>query len=681
MKIKAPKKNQIELLGMFGEFNAPNSNYTIKYFSTYANNREDNSYYNLLLKELKPMRERTDPSQIKDLRSLLQRDLNDYRVANELIPYLLNRVDNKESDKHIAFFPAILCVLFPTNFINSTETIKYPVPNKMKYIKENQSYVQSYENMWECEYFTSEAEGNSEPARVNLGKLKINLGKSDITVIDGQHRANAFRVIADSFDLTGHNSIYSTFYRFDKLEKLDADLPVTLVWFESNDLDKTPVEPDLISRKLFVDVNQSSKSISESRLVLLNDSKPSSLFTRYFYSYLANINQFKSDEFSLLHAGFDFDENLRDRKTPHQLTLILPEIIDYAFDWLFFGSSNYSNLTKYRIGRDTFRKQIQNVDFYLGEAANSEYIEFFEDLDGNPKKVIRSGVDLNDLETVFNERFGFYIYELYKEFPLVNCHILASKSIQKDRDKMEGIMDSPTCRDSWDHLFKGGEGLYYVFKKLSKTTQKNELFESAKAIEKLFKEYRAAQIKADSIAINEAYETFRSLAFQVGFLMAFDFYMRESDFASVKLASKEFIKRIKGISNEDWVIILTDVKQAYIGNLDPKCWPMFRNLIIRLVQNDKDWYNSSDLMDFSPDIDIVYYDYLRKLKEYAKNELGQTLRETKLVELQKVKTAYLNDSINNMKRIYKKTKCLVPIKMDYKKKCLDFIIEETAKDD
>ena len=56
MKVPHKKTSFIELFGMFGEFKVPNSLYKIKYFSTYANNRENGSDYHKFLKELKPMR-------------------------------------------------------------------------------------------------------------------------------------------------------------------------------------------------------------------------------------------------------------------------------------------------------------------------------------------------------------------------------------------------------------------------------------------------------------------------------------------------------------------------------------------------------------------------------------------------------------------------------------------------
>ena len=111
----------IELYGLIGEFRISRSPFRVRYFSTFANPKASGGHADLL-DELEPMRDRLDASALKDLSSLLQRDLNDARVAEELVPYL------QGARSRIGFFPAILAVLVPKNYLQGSEN--YPSPEK-----------------------------------------------------------------------------------------------------------------------------------------------------------------------------------------------------------------------------------------------------------------------------------------------------------------------------------------------------------------------------------------------------------------------------------------------------------------------------------------------------------------------------------------------------------------------
>ncbi|HTF28942.1 MAG TPA: hypothetical protein VK625_08865, partial [Flavitalea sp.] len=134
---RAITQRYIELTGTVGEFYLENKSVKVKYFSTIASGK-DNASHNLeLLKELKPMRERVKASELKDLDSLLQRNLNDYRVATELIPYLTKDIPQ------VAFFTPILSVLIPKDSLNNNNESDYPVGTKVE-VKEGKNIVFNY---------------------------------------------------------------------------------------------------------------------------------------------------------------------------------------------------------------------------------------------------------------------------------------------------------------------------------------------------------------------------------------------------------------------------------------------------------------------------------------------------------------------------------------------------------
>ena len=114
MKIKTEDIHKIKLNGIWGNFYINNANVNVHYFSSFAS--PDTSLkdgHRELLDLLKPMREIVkDASKFSNLDSLLQRDLNDERIAHDLIPYL------KGVTGRVGFFPPVLVVLMPKDYLN-----------------------------------------------------------------------------------------------------------------------------------------------------------------------------------------------------------------------------------------------------------------------------------------------------------------------------------------------------------------------------------------------------------------------------------------------------------------------------------------------------------------------------------------------------------------------------------
>src|SRR5436305_1639382 len=104
---KTPKVNyQHSVEGTCGEFNTPAGR--VAYVLTKARlgtTRTDNE--RRLTSQLRPVREVLDSKDL-DFNQLLQRDLDDHRVATQLLPYLL-----KPQFTGPAFFPPLMAVLLP----------------------------------------------------------------------------------------------------------------------------------------------------------------------------------------------------------------------------------------------------------------------------------------------------------------------------------------------------------------------------------------------------------------------------------------------------------------------------------------------------------------------------------------------------------------------------------------
>ena len=645
-KFKSEGVKKIKLYGTIGEFNVPKSVYKLKYFNTIANNRLDGSSYNELLEKLSPMREKTNASEIKDIKSLLQRDLNDHRVSRKLIPYLLNSDDVK---RHIAFFPSILCVMMPNGFITERNA-RYPDVIEKDPIDSSKKYI--YEEFWEYNQFLDE-----DNKSIPLAELSIFTSKTEMVVIDGQHRANAFRVVTKNFDGNGANHLYNRFYKDIKLpDVFEADLPVTILWFESSDINNSPVEPDRVSRELFLDVNNTPDPVSVSRQILMDDSSPSRAITQYFYTYLSSRNSndtaFDEGEFSLFHSGFDFDQNIKSKNKPSVFTITVPEIINNAIDWILFGKLEYNNLDKKIATAE--RKELSIFSDYIGITDTvGNYIELIEDADENLIKTLKPDAINDHFKDLIKSDFLIHIYKLFNDMNFLKPHFKACEILGNNAKNETGDFDSGVWQECWKKIFKGGEGLYYVFRNAGKIENYGTAIEK---IEDLFKEERSKLFDKFKIKqIEKAHATFLSVAFQVGYLKAFDLFHRKTNPYNIAESVKNFMERINKFSADDWVYILTEMKQNYeTKSLSPTKWPAFQNLIIRMIQEKDEFFDTTEYFKDSPDYFMIESEFKTRCIANAKNEHNLDLNLMKFSDFDsQFIDKSIKDSLDKISQIFK----------------------------
>lgn len=231
---------------------------------------------------LRPVREVLDVAQM-DFDELLQRDLDDHRVATELVPYLL-----KEAETGPAFFPPILTVLLP---FERRRAASCPNPDNWHVIEENGlPYMQrAYGDAFRERRLIEE--GSEREHEVRLGEVAWNPERIKNVVIDGQHRAMALLAIDRTIRGTWEEDARSARYRHFYEERVEAVLeefgvesiemvqvPVTVCWFPGKV--GTDREPHQAARQLFVDVNREARPPSLDRVVLLSDDDMLNILTR-----------------------------------------------------------------------------------------------------------------------------------------------------------------------------------------------------------------------------------------------------------------------------------------------------------------------------------------------------------------------------------------------------------------
>lgn len=577
-------KRFIELTGTIGEFFLENKTVKIRYFSTIANGKDDGSHSLDLLRELKPMRERVKASELKDLDSLLQRNLNDNRVSNELIPYLMNTLPR------VAFFTPILAVLIPKDLLSKAVESDYPIATKTTSQSTGNS-VFSYNDLWQLEIYRI---GGIDS---NLGILSFDPNTVDLVVLDGQHRANAFRVVTGAF-ADKDSTVYPAFYnQIQPLKNFSADLPVTIVWFE---VENSKFDPKIVSRRLFVDVNNTAKKVSTSRTILLEENEAISALVRFFYSEVAKHRSFDRHRFSLFHSGFDIDSDIT-ISSDNPFSLTNPQLFYDIVAWITLGSKRYNNLASYQVARETFKNSTITFNSVFTSAEfNSNDIKETEETLDNRRIIISDPDKAGTFNKEYLEKLHNTLLSFFDRFNLLSVHFKACNSI--DEWYSNGM--DPAEMSVWKEVYCGGEGLYYHFKDSTIDTSKKQtlarFLKAMDSIEARFKNERSKLLPGQQEReVNLAFDSIKTKAFQIGIFMALDIYRGDNSFEE---SYESFFSEINGLSEKDWVYVLTEIRRKLMPRgATPKLWPIYQKLILRLIQNDDHNYYSESNFISSPD--------------------------------------------------------------------------------
>lgn len=261
--------------GTWGEFHTPSGHVT--YLLTSARlGAQAPDPARRLTSFLRPVREILA---VEDLQfsEILQRNLDDHRVAQELIPYVL-----EPNLKGPAFFPPIVVALLP--FEGDHVAAAYPASEILP--SQTVGSITMAGTKWGSAFqFRYLVDGSGQPDALRFGRLEWNDEAAKLMVLDGQHRAMALlaidRTLRDKWDEAGRGQRYRHFYersvrnlmREGKVDLENLRFPVTLIWFKET-------LPQAAARKLFIDVNKQARKPSESRLILLSDSELVKIFSR-----------------------------------------------------------------------------------------------------------------------------------------------------------------------------------------------------------------------------------------------------------------------------------------------------------------------------------------------------------------------------------------------------------------
>lgn len=605
----------LKLPGIYGEFLAPDSKIKVGYVLTYASLDDNGTGNSMLTQHLVPVREFYDVGELS-FDEILQRDIDDHRVAIEIIPYLLKQ------GPRARFFPPILAVIAPSEHGRSANVY----PQRQEKRKQENTTLHISNQYGNCFKLTNYYESDQ---RLPFAELSFNPERSKIIVIDGQHRAMAMLAIKRS--KTGNWGDKGRDYKFfyedlaadlknrDILSQLKCvELPVCICFFP--DLTDESIsnfgDVNKICRKIFLDVNKQARKPSKSRTLLLDDSNLLSGLTR---GILQTIKDDKSGRSNVGINIFEYD-SVGDAPVPkRELALCSVEMLYQLVYWSCFGKDEYySTITAKQTGRlpDPNKERFIR-EICLDDLVSSEQFEKWGYRNFNKEFTVddvpASAMIL--LSDIYCGSWGAVIKKIFSDLHPFSAHNRAVYHL-KEAHKVE----SGHANLAYKALFEG-QGILWTIEKYSerrKEERKNNPLLPDSQIENAYKtaenwienEFNKTRARfywdlkkedptdAQIQHVKESFKIFRTQAFTVGVLVAFAYLKQKA-----KIKHDDFLEAVDqwiGAWNKSFLgsetrrarslrcFDRTDVDgmfHKHFGSLKPTDWYWFRYFTFEIMMS------------------------------------------------------------------------------------------------
>lgn len=385
-----------------------------------------------LLDMLAPVREVFDIDQL-DFNEIMQRDIDDARVAMDLIPYLL---DHGNSGL-VKLFPPIVVVVLPLQETSrrpdhhyaKVSTVREPEPRQEGFQWERTTAGPKGKEQFQIARLLRE-DGTVEPAH---SQLRLAQGNCALAIVDGQHRAMA--LLALYRNLTGgwsdaRRAVYQQYYRVwseDEIRNFDTSdlqMPMIICTFPQLDEDYSG-NMDVIraARRVFLDLNKNAKKVSDSRNKLLDDQD---IVSECLRSVLAKIKGYDvNSQTPLRIANVELDQ-AQDRSvisSPMALTGV--SHLYYIAEHLLFYSSFTSDTGPRRanLGRSRHMDEAYTRLGLTDELTSQEQ-------DDNTRKNYTDKV-ARTVEAKWEQKYGTQIELILAKFHPFSAHAQASLHVRE----------------------------------------------------------------------------------------------------------------------------------------------------------------------------------------------------------------------------------------------------------
>jgi hypothetical protein len=451
MKLGKNSALNLTLNGSVGSFKVranDNPSLEVKYLLTHVGLNLKDSQNVQLLKELKPFRETFD---IKSLGfdEIMQRDIDDARISSEIIPYIL---DNRSTGM-VKFFPPIVVICMPINSDDPNPRECYPTCTE-----ETDDTEINGHSLWKTlqsgaigsEVFKFRQPMVGEDEIVNqhdLIELKVNTAKSQLIIVDGQHRAMALLALYRNMKKDwsdARRKPYESYYReWDKdyldnkkINLDDIQLPMIVCTVPELDEDyKGDYNLKKACRSIFLTLNKNARHVSQSRNILLDDADLFSEFMRRVLSEIkSNDNSDRSSTLAIHSVELDQESDKTKIKDAVSITGVnhIYYIIENIMldDGRIFGIKPRSGNYRARVTNS----MIENCLIKLNCRDN-----LGDDSYSNIRRDFYNTGEIDVLKDEFYSKYGKYIVKMFAEF---SAYKASNNAAWELKEKLENHADS-----------------------------------------------------------------------------------------------------------------------------------------------------------------------------------------------------------------------------------------------
>jgi len=294
---------------------------------------------------------------------MMQREVDDERIKNELIPYLI--------ENELSFFPPITVVILETASTTGDETKikeKYPALNLESNYNDGNNIFEKrkFGNLFSIDILKEGTEKRRWFTKLTVGS------NATLLAVDGQHRLIALQAILNKLSDIEQN-IYKDLDKtlIDKIKGKNFDnltIPITFIFIpqlhEGNEKQLSLVEA---FRKIFVDINRNARKVNEMRNVLLDEQDLLSIFTRKVCGKIQEGN-LEFDSISIDEIEWEKTKKENQLSNPLAITNIL-FLREMFSSWAGENFKISMNLARYS-------KELEVSDEYSYDSLDVEYFSY-----------------------------------------------------------------------------------------------------------------------------------------------------------------------------------------------------------------------------------------------------------------------------------------------------------------
>jgi len=493
----------IPYVGLWGQYEIPN-HLKVEYVLASIDLRNDKDK----LRDILAVREVFDVGTLP-FEHLLQRDLDDARIADEIVNEYLA---GPESVSPI-FFPPITVVILPKE--DGKVGTAYPPMTTRTGSNEQGDYEERVaEETFSIKIFTDGGKKTQDC------ELSVNPSKSYLLAIDGQHRLMAVKAcVLGTKDVP---DIYQPLYASIKPAQLEmVNLPVCFLYFPDLDGSGKVKGPNLVatSRRIFLDVNRNARKPVKSREILLDDYDLVNIFVRETFGLIKS----NTGPLKLYHTEYDTQSGTKMTR-PMAITDVynLEEVIKHL---LKAGTTTCKSLerARYEDNDDFMRQELAIIDKIPIKFCTEHGIKRQEIKSDNLPPAVSKKI----AEDCFSPFWGKAIVKVLESFYPYKIH---NESVSRLKSKVDSGTISTEEKLAAAMLF-AGQGLWWICNEKARkdgaASQVGKASKRASEWVEQFREERAKKYlqksrvsKEDIQRTNDLYDLYNSKAFQVGLFMA-----------------------------------------------------------------------------------------------------------------------------------------------------------------